>query len=355
MRSKSSPTGRAARRVRETLAAGTAGGIREPASTDRWTPDPTGLPLVSRGGVHKHGSMNSTDVIAEVNGLGKTYGSFAALTDVTFDIRRGEVLSLLGPNGAGKSTTIEILEGYRNRTSGTVRVLGQDPATAGRAWRARLGIVLQSSGMPEEMTVRELVRHFAAFYPAPRDADQTIAAVGLTEKARSRVSTLSGGQKRRVDVALGIIGRPDLLFLDEPTTGFDPAARREFWTLIEGLRDEGTTVLLTTHYLDEAAHLSDRAVVIAGGRIVAEGAIDALGGAQARMPVVHWRDAAGDHEVRTPEPAAFVSRLHAEQGEAANLQVIRPSLEDIYLGIVQAGRERPEPHGDRAPALASAH
>lgn len=299
--------------------------------------------------------MTSTAAIAEVEHLGKRYGTLDALTDVSFEIRRGEICSLLGPNGAGKSTTIEILEGYRNRTSGSVRVLGHDPATAGRTWRARLGIVLQSSGMAEEMTVRELVRHFATFYPNPRDPEQTIDAVGLTAKAQSRISALSGGQKRRVDVALGVIGRPELVFLDEPTTGFDPAARRQFWTLIEGLRDEGTTVLLTTHYLDEAAHLSDRAIVISGGRIVAQGPIDSLGGAHARTPIVRWTDAAGDHKVRTPEPAACVARLYADQGEVAGLEVVRPSLEDIYLGIVQPGHRQSGPGQTPAPAFAPAN
>lgn len=290
--------------------------------------------------------MTTTDVIAEVNDLGKQYGDFSALSGVSFDIHRGEVLSLLGPNGAGKSTTIEIMEGYRDRTSGQVRVLGEDPATAGRAWRAKLGIVLQSSGIADEMTVRELVSHFASFYPNPRGIEETIAAVGLADKAKNRVSALSGGQKRRVDVALGIVGRPELLFLDEPTTGFDPEARRQFWTLIEDLRDDGTTILLTTHYLDEAAHLSNRAVVIAAGRVIAEGAIDTLGGVEARTPIVRWTDASGDHETRTIEPAGLVAQLHAAHGEIANLEVIRPSLEDIYLGII-AETALTSPHPSR--------
>lgn len=278
--------------------------------------------------------------VVTVDDLGKTYGDFAALSSVSFEIRRGEVLSLLGPNGAGKSTAIEILEGYRNRSAGTVRVLGEDPGTAGIDWRAKIGVVLQSSGVPEEVTVRELISHFATFYPRARGVDATIEAVGLAEKAKSRISSLSGGQKRRVDVALGIIGDPELLFLDEPTTGFDPAARRQFWTLIEGLRAEGTTILLTTHYLDEAAHLSDRAVVIASGRVVAEGAIDALGGPAARIPVVSWTESGERRERRTDEPGALISQLYGRLGDAADFEIVRPSLEDIYLGIVAAAADR---------------
>lgn len=306
-------------------------------STERWTRRPTGRPLVPPLTDGEHRSMNNTDLVVRVDGLHKTYGDVTAIESISFDIRRGEVLALLGPNGAGKSTTIEILEGYRSRTRGAVTVLGEDPASAGRDWRARLGIVLQSSGIAEEMTVRELVGHFATFYPRPRDIEATIEAVGLTEKAKARVSSLSGGQKRRVDVALGIIGNPELLFLDEPTTGFDPEARRHFWTLIESLRDEGTSVLLTTHYLDEAAHLGDRAVVIAGGRVAAEGTIDSIGGPGARTPIVHWTDQAGvTHETRTETPGALVASLYADSGEVDGLEIIRPSLEDIYLGIVSA-------------------
>ncbi len=297
------------------------------------------------------GYMSTSSPVIEIDGLSKRYGDNLALNNVSFTVERGEILSLLGPNGAGKSTTIEILEGYRDRTSGVVHVLGEDPTSAGRAWRAKLGIVLQSIGVAEEMTVREIVSHFATFYPTPRGVEETIEAVGLAQKAKARVSSLSGGQKRRVDVALGIIGQPEILFLDEPTTGFDPEARRQFWTLIEGLRDTGTTVLLTTHYLDEAAHLSDRAVVIAGGRNVAEGAIETLGGAEARTPLVRWSDSSGHHETRTNEPGALVSRLYAELGETTGLEIVRPSLEDIYLEIIKAAQpEAPSP----SPATASA-
>ncbi|MCU1529878.1 MAG: transporter [Frondihabitans sp.] len=295
------------------------------------------------------GPMTETEHV-RVRDLRKTYGSFHALDGVSFDIHRGETFALLGPNGAGKSTTIEILEGYRDRTAGEVSVLGQDPGTADRDWRGRLGMVLQSSGESGNVTVREQVAHFARIYPKHRDVDETIAAVGLTDKAGTRIKALSGGQRRRVDVALGVIGRPELLFLDEPTTGFDPEARREFWELIRSLKREGTTILLTTHYLDEAAQLSDRAGVIADGRLIDIGRIDEIGGQEARVPLVRWHDSTGLREVRTLEPTALVARLHAETGaELRSLEVVRPSLEDIYLGLVGAGaatdgRPGPETH-----------
>jgi ABC-2 type transport system ATP-binding protein len=265
-----------------------------------------------------------------VRDLRKTYGGFTALDGVSFDIERGETFALLGPNGAGKSTTIEILEGYRDRTSGEASVLGVDPGKGGLDWKARLGIVLQSTGESGNVTVREQLTHFAGYYPNARGVDEVIAAVGLEEKQKTLIRKLSGGQRRRVDVALGIIGRPELLFLDEPTTGFDPEARRQFWELIEKLKHEGTTILLTTHYLDEAAHLGDRAGVIAGGKLIDIGAIDELGGADARVPVVRWRENGVLREERTSTPGAVVARL----GEPDDLQVIRPSLEDIYLKLV---------------------
>ncbi|MFT3942833.1 MAG: ABC transporter ATP-binding protein [Ancrocorticia sp.] len=284
--------------------------------------------------------MNTHEAIVKVRGLTKTYGDVQALAGIDFDIYRGEVFSLLGPNGAGKSTAIEILEGYRRRSGGTAQVLGEDPEHATRAWRARVGIVLQSAGLPDEMTVRELVAHFSRFYLTPRNTDEVIEHVGLTAKSRARIGTLSGGQKRRLDVALGIIGRPELLFLDEPTTGFDPEARHHFWDLIRHLRDEGTTILLTTHYLDEAAQLSDRAAVVTNGRIVAEGAINGIGGTDARTPVVRWIDDDGPHEVRTSRPTALVANLSARNnsGEVPHLEIVRPSLEDIYLDIVGAAK-----------------
>lgn len=284
---------------------------------------------------------DDADAAIRIRGLRKTYGRLAAVDGIDLDIARGETFALLGPNGAGKSTTVEILEGYRLRTAGEVSVLGVDPAHGGLDWKARLGIVLQSATEPGTATVREQLTHFAGFYPDPRDVDEVIAAVGLEEKARMRVSKLSGGQRRRVDVALGLIGRPELLFLDEPTTGFDPEARREFWQLIRSLKAEGTTILLTTHYLDEAAQLGDRAGVILGGRLVDVGRIGELGGAEARVPIVRWRDAGGTlHEERTERPAEFVAALVAERGEPVGLEVIRPGLEDIYLHLVHsAGAE----------------
>ncbi|MCS0499669.1 ABC transporter ATP-binding protein [Protaetiibacter mangrovi] len=275
----------------------------------------------------------TTENVVEVRQLRRSYGEFEAVRGIDFDIRRGETFALLGPNGAGKSTTIEILEGYRRRTSGEVRVLGVDPAHGGLDWKARLGIVLQSTGETGTATVREQLRHFAGLYPHPRDVEEVIAAVGLEEKANTRISKLSGGQQRRVDVALGIVGRPELLFLDEPTTGFDPEARRRFWELIRGLRDEGTSILLTTHYLDEAQQLADRGGIIAGGELMALGPIDELGGADARIPIVRWLDRGVLREERTHQPGALVARL-AAAGEPERLEVVRPSLEDIYLSLV---------------------
>ena len=278
--------------------------------------------------------MTSTDPVVQVTGLRKQYrGGFEALKGLDFDIKRGETFALLGPNGAGKSTTIEILEGYRDRTGGEARVLGVDPQRGDLAWKAKLGIVLQSGGEQGNATVREQLTHFAGFYPNPRKVDETIAAVGLEQKAGTRIKKLSGGQRRRVDVALGIIGNPELLFLDEPTTGFDPEARRQFWDLIRDLKRDGTTILLTTHYLDEAAQLADRAGVIADGRLVELGAIDELGGAAARVPIVRWMENGTPREQRTDKPGELVARL-SSNGEPDRLEVIRPSLEDIYLTLV---------------------
>jgi len=281
-------------------------------------------------------NIGDAEIAVRIRGLRKDYGSLAAVDGIDLDIARGETFALLGPNGAGKSTTVEILEGYRLRSGGEVGVLGVDPAHGSLDWKARIGIVLQSSTESGTATVREQLAHFAGFYPDPRDVDEVIAAVGLEAKARTRVSKLSGGQRRRVDVALGIIGRPELLFLDEPTTGFDPEARREFWDLIRSLKAEGTTILLTTHYLDEAAQLGDRAGVIVGGRLIDVGRIDELGGAEARVPIVRWREADGTpRETRTERPAELVASLVARfGGEPAGLEVIRPSLEDIYLQLV---------------------
>jgi len=276
---------------------------------------------------------NGTAVM--VRDLRKSYRDVVAVGGIDLDIGRGEVFALLGPNGAGKTTTVEILEGFRHRDRGTVAVLGQDPAQAGRAWRARLGIVLQLASAGPELTVLEMVRHFAAFYPRPRAPEEAVGLVGLTAKARSRISTLSGGQTRRLDVALGIVGRPELLFLDEPTTGFDPEARRQFWELIRELRGDGTTIVLTTHYLDEAEALADRIAVIAAGRIVASGDPGSLGGRSAAAARVSWDTPGGRATVATTQPTRLVAGLAGEfGGEVPGLTVTRPTLEDIYLDLI---------------------
>lgn len=282
----------------------------------------------------------TTEPAVRVRGLRKRYGDKQAVDGLDLDIERGEIVAVLGPNGAGKTTTVEILEGFRERDGGEVRVLGEDPAAAGRAWRSRIGVVAQDSADRAELTVAEEVRSTARYYPAPADPDEVIAAVGLVEKARTRVRGLSGGQRRRLDVALGIVGRPELLFLDEPTTGFDPQARRVFWALVRSLRDAGTTILLTTHDLDEAAHLADRVAVVRDGRVVASGTPETLGRPEARTPVVSWRTPAGEpRSERTTAPTALVARLAATEagpdGEVADLRVVRPTLEDVYLELVQ--------------------
>ncbi|MBW4041781.1 MAG: ABC transporter ATP-binding protein [Acidobacteria bacterium] len=286
--------------------------------------------------------MTNSDPVVHVRNLRKTYGGSTVLDGVSFDIERGETFALLGPNGAGKSTTIEILEGYRDRSDGEVSVLGVDPRHGGTDWKAHLGIVLQDTGESGNVTVREQLGQFAGYYSNPRDVDEVIAAVGLQDKATTLIRRLSGGQRRRVDVALGIVGRPQLLFLDEPTTGFDPEARRSFWELIHRLKAEGTTILLTTHYLDEAAQLSDRAGVIMGGRLIDVGTLDRIGGPEARVPVVRWRDASGAHERRTDHPGAVVAELVRAGGEPEHLEVVRPSLEDVYLALVSEHEPAPQ-------------
>jgi ABC-2 type transport system ATP-binding protein len=270
-----------------------------------------------------------------VRGLRKTYGAQVAVEGLDLDVARGECFALLGPNGAGKTTVVEILEGYRPRSGGEVDVLGIDPARPNRDWRARVGIVLQGTGEFETVTVREAVTHFAKYYPAPRDPEEVISAVGLTGKANSRAGTLSGGQRRRLDVALGIIGRPELLFLDEPTTGFDPEARQEFWELIRGLSTEGVTILLTTHYLYEAEALANRVGVIAQGRMLEVATPAALGGRAEAATLVSWDGPNGRETVSTDTPTAVVVKL-ADQfgGEVPGLQVARPTLEDVYLEMI---------------------
>jgi ABC-2 type transport system ATP-binding protein len=280
--------------------------------------------------------VSLAEAAVAVRGLRKSYGERTAVAGLDLDIHRGEVVALLGPNGAGKTTTVEILEGYRRRDACDVSVLGLDPADATRQWRTRVGIVLQSVTDLSELTVGETVRHFAGYYPAARDPDEVIATVGLTGSATQPTRLLSGGQRRRLDVALGILGRPELLFLDEPTTGFDPAARRQFWDLVESLAHEGTTILLTTHYLEEAERLADRVAVIAAGTIVEVATPAALGGRQDAEATVSWIDRDGSRRsVRTAEPTRTVTELAATLGgELRDLSVTRPTLEDVYLAMV---------------------
>jgi ABC-2 type transport system ATP-binding protein len=272
----------------------------------------------------------------EVRDLRKSYGPLEAVRGISFEVQRGEIFGLLGPNGAGKTTTVEILEGYRDRTGGEVTVLGVDPASRDRDFRARIGIVLQSSGFYPRATVRESVELMARAYPAPREVAETIALVGLEEKADARVKTLSGGQQRRLDLALALVGDPELIFLDEPTTGFDPAARRTAWEVIRSLKELGKTVVLTTHYLDEAQSLSDRVAIVQEGRIVAAGPPAELTPASRTYRVAYTRD--GERvEVDTDDPTELLHRLTSEalaRGERLeDLTVTRPSLEDVYLEL----------------------
>ena len=271
-----------------------------------------------------------------VNGLRKSYNGLEAVRGVSFEIQEGEVIGLLGPNGAGKTTTVEILEGYRQRDGGQVTVLGADPALADASWRERVGIVLQSSAMYPNFTVREHVALFAGYFTAPRDVDDVIDLVGLAEKRLSRVKTLSGGQQHRLDLALGLIGDPEILFLDEPTTGFDPAARRAAWEMIRSLRELGKTVLLTTHYLDEAEQLADRVAVLRQGEIVALGTPRELT-SRAAATQIRYRRNGREVVVETHEPTKTLHELTDEAlaggVELEGLEVLKPSLEDIYLDL----------------------
>jgi ABC-2 type transport system ATP-binding protein len=277
------------------------------------------------------------DVAIEVEDLRKDYGSHQAVRGISFTVRRGEVFGLLGPNGAGKTTTVEILEGFRERTEGRVAVLGMDPGPRPVALRERIGIVLQSSGLYRHLTVREAVSHWAGFYDAPRDVGETLALSGLDGVAERRTLTLSGGQQRRLDFALALIGDPELVFLDEPTTGFDPAARRQAWDTVRSLQDLGKTVLLTTHYLDEAQALADRVAIIKDGAILAEGAPGELGASSRRYRVA-WRDEDGTaHSEQVEDPTALLHELTgaalARGGRVLDLSVTQPSLEDVYLEL----------------------
>ena len=281
--------------------------------------------------------------VIEVRGLRKSYASFEAVCGIDLTISKGEIFSLLGPNGAGKTTTVEILEGFRTRNAGEVKVLGFDPATQGRAsreWRNRIGIVLQSTSDAGDLTVSETISHFAGYYSRPRNPEEVISAVGLEDKAKDLIRNLSGGQRRRLDVALGIIGSPELLFLDEPTTGFDPEARRAFWSLIDGLRNDGTTIVLTTHYLDEAEALADRLAVINHGQIIEVSTPTQLGGRSSSKALVQWRDNGELKSEETENPTALVSSLTTQfSGEIPELSVSRPSLEDIYLKMIGQANE----------------
>ncbi len=293
-----------------------------------------------------------------VEDLHKSYRDVAAVDGVSFEVREGEVFALLGPNGAGKTTTVEILEGYRARSSGRVEVLGADPADGGRAMRERIGIVLQSCGLDPYLTVSEYVLHTGRTYAAPRPVDELLDLVGLSEKADARVKTLSGGQQRRLDLALALVGNPDLIFLDEPTTGFDPSARHGAWDIVEGLCRLGKTVLLTTHFMDEAQHLADRVAVIAGGRIVAEGTPETIGGRDLAAVLIRFalpdgvaiselpvqvepaaQEEPGYVELRTDEPTPVLNELTGwalERNVSLRaLTVTRPNLEDIYLQLTE--------------------
>ena len=281
--------------------------------------------------------------LIEVKGLKKSYGDVHAVRGVDLAINQGEIFSLLGPNGAGKTTTVEILEGFRTRDEGSVSVLGFDPQSRGhesRLWRDRIGIVLQSSADAGDLTVIETIDHFSGYYSHARNVDEVIHSVGLTEKAGALIRNLSGGQRRRLDVALGIIGNPELLFLDEPTTGFDPEARRAFWSLIQKLRSDGTTILLTTHYLDEAEALADRVAVINQGVIIEVSTPADLGGRATSQATVSWRDGKTVKAEKTDNPTTLVAQLSARfGGEVPELIVTRPSLEDIYLEMIGGTHE----------------
>jgi len=270
-----------------------------------------------------------------------SYGETEAVRGIDLEVRQGEIFAFLGPNGAGKTSTVEILEGYRSRTGGEVSVLGEDPAHAGNAWRDRIGIVLQSNSLDPYLTVRESLELYAGYFSHPRSVEETIALVGLEEKAQERARKLSGGQQRRLDVGMALVGDPELLFLDEPTTGFDPSARRQFWDVIAGLRDLGKTVFLTTHYMDEAQRLADRVTIIAAGQIVAEGTPEDLGERDKATTTIRYRDGAGEEvTIETLDPVRELNRLTAsalERGEELEgLEVTRPSLEDVYLDLTSA-------------------
>jgi ABC-2 type transport system ATP-binding protein len=282
-----------------------------------------------------------SDSVISIRDLRKSYGDFEAVRGIDLEVQRGEVFAFLGPNGAGKTTTVEILEGYRERSGGEVEVLGQDPSRGNRAWRERIGIVLQSCRLDPYLTVRESLGLFAGYYRAPRPVDEVIELVGLGGKADARASSLSGGQQRRLDVGLALRGDPELLFLDAPTTGVDPSARRQAWDVIAGLRELGKTVFLTTHYMDEAQRLADRVTIISRGRIVASGTPDDLGNRESLPTTISYRLDGEEvsHETTTPvaDLNELTARALAENLALEGLEVTRPNLEDVYLSLTTEG------------------
>jgi ABC-2 type transport system ATP-binding protein len=326
--------------------------------------------------------VSPTPVIS-ARGLRKSYGQFEAVKGIDLQVESGEIFAFLGPNGAGKTTTVEIFEGYRSRTGGEVEVLGVDPSHPTNEWRGRVGVVLQECELAAELTVSESVSQYAGYYSAPRGVEETIDLVGLSDKADSRAGKLSGGQRRRLDVALALVGDPDLLFLDEPTTGFDPLARRQAWDVVRSLRDLGKTVFLTTHYMEEAQELADRVAILAAGRIVAEGPPDELGGSERAVTRIDFTLPGGEGtgglsandlpddvvaarvprspgqadgmrvHLRTSDPTAVLAALTGwavERGvELESLEAVRPSLEDVYLELTGVnGATESEPHPGEA-------